>query len=148
MYNLHAKNLWFKEHSVQWPPPQSWQRTFPLPQQICSDNFVESSHPSPWSLTTSDLLSITMVLSFLEFHIINIIQYEDFCTWLFSFLSMMLYVHIAYSFLLLNTISLYVYTMIYLSIHRWWTLGLSPIWAYCEYLHTSLCEDMFSFLFD
>ena len=40
--------------------------------------------PPPHPLATTDLLSITVVLPFLEFHINEITQYVAFCVWLLS----------------------------------------------------------------
>ena len=53
--------------------------------KIPSCLFEVTFHPSPcWILSTADLLSITIVLSFLDFHIYGIIQYVVFCVWLLS----------------------------------------------------------------
>lgn len=48
-------------------------------------------HPSPcWNLSSTGLLSITIVFSFLEFHIHRIIQYVVFYVWLLSHGTMLL----------------------------------------------------------
>lgn len=154
MYNSHTKKLpilstQFNElwqmDSVGWPPSQSWRRTFPSSQQALSYTFGEAAHPSSWALATTNLLSITMVLPFLEFHMIVIIQYEDVYTWPFHFwdLSMMSYASPVCFFLLLNTISLYGCTTFYLSIHSWQTFETVLICDYCEHLYMSLWGHVF-----
>lgn len=126
MYNLHTKSTNFK-HTIQWTLTSGFScvaTTSIMTRNISavSGSFppcfcIESLQTSPWSWPTADLLSINTVtgfLPFLEFHIIDMIQYKDFCTWLFYFeIQPWCCMYPVYSFLLLNTISLYGYTTIY-----------------------------------
>ena len=117
-----------------------------------------SPYPGPLILASCDLFSITIVLSFLEFHLNGIIQYILFSVWLlllstmFWDSSILLYASVLLLFLLLKNIPLYSYVTIALPIHSLVDIpvvssfSLLPIMLPWIFEHKSPCGCMSSFL--
>ena len=105
-----------------------------------------SSFPNLWQLLI--FFTVSMILPFLECHILRIMQYVAFSDWLLSLCNMYLgFFHIfhgliAHFFLAVNNIPLYGYTTVYVFIHLLKDiLVASKFWQlWVKLLETSVCR--------
>ena len=93
------------------------------------------SSPPSFSHLLSPWLSVSKNCLCWTFHINGIIQYVNFCVWLFSLNTFSRLIHVVaisglHLFLAKNNIPSYEYTTFCLSLHLLWTFGLFPASGY------------------